>query len=56
MLEIFLLKKILSKIIKYFYIKIVLLFKDNNLKFIVQNNRDQKLIQKNFHLKKKNIF
>ena len=49
-------KKILSKIIKYFYIKIVLLFKDNNLKFIVQNNRDQKLIQKNFHLKKKNIF
>ncbi len=49
-------KKILSKIIKFFYIKIVLLFKDNNLKFIVQNNRDQKLIQKNFHLKKKNIF
>ena len=49
-------KKILSKIIKYFYIKIVLLFKDNNLKFIVKNNRDKKLIQKNFHLKKKNIF
>ena len=49
-------KKKFIKIIKYFYIKIVLLFKDNNLKFIVQNNRDQKLIQKNFQLIKKNIF
>ena len=49
--EIFLLKKKFYQKLLIFYIKIVLLFKDNNLKFIVQNNRVKNLF-KNFHLKK----
>ena len=48
-------KKISSKIIKFFYVKLILLFKDKNLKFIVQNNRDKNLVIENFKLQKKDI-
>ncbi len=48
--------KISSRIIKFFYVKLVLLFKDKNLKFIVQNKRDKNLVIKNFRIKKKDIF
>jgi len=49
-------KKIRSKIIKFFYIRFILFFKNENNKFIVQNTRDQNLIIKYFKLQKKNVF
>ena len=49
-------KKITSKVIKFFYTKFILFFKNEDNKFIVQNNRDQNLIIKHFKLQKKNVF
>jgi len=49
-------KKISSRIIKFFYVKLILFFKDKDNKYIVQNIRDQKLVIKKFQLKKKNVF